>query len=167
MHWAHTCHARNENTWERSCMASGVTPSTHPTRSKLVSPDKRPSAPTPLLLSLQQASVRSSSCLNLHRTGYVTNKISCCSSSCKSLRHNNINTHSRYISKPVQELHNQACCKRPSHRQSTHLDRCTIPASVMRSQKVRSRHCSLERPATAATPSSLISRHTATFNLVR
>jgi hypothetical protein len=48
-------------------MASGVTPSTHPTRSKLVSPDKRPSAPTPLLLSLQQASVRSSSCLNLHQ----------------------------------------------------------------------------------------------------
>ena len=52
-------------------MASGVTPSTHPTRSRQVNPGKVPSPPIPLLLSLQQATVRSSSCVSLQYVGML------------------------------------------------------------------------------------------------
>lgn len=48
-------------------MAAGVTASTQPTRSRLVRLGKLAKLPTPLLLSLQHASVRSCRRVSLHR----------------------------------------------------------------------------------------------------
>lgn len=50
--------------------------------------------------------------------------------------------------------------------EAQYLEKCNTPASVMRSQKVRSRVFRQGRPATATRPASLMSRHTARFRLV-